>query len=59
MKLFTFQDYRKMELIQDAFIVMTPALLIIVSILWLLRNDWAPIVPMRLTNLITLYLHLY
>jgi hypothetical protein len=57
MKAFNFYHYRKMELMQDAFIVMTPALLII--ILWLLRDDWAPIVPMRLTNLITLYLHLY
>ena len=59
MKLFTFQDYRKMEVRQGAFMVLIPALLMLGGSLWVYNNEWVLEFPMQLTNLFTLYFHLY
>lgn len=56
MKSFNFHHYRKMEMMQDSFIVLTPAILIFVGILWFYKKDW---VPMQLTHLIASFLPLY
>jgi hypothetical protein len=53
MKPSDFHHYRKTEIVQDAFIVLTPAILILVGILWFFRKDW---LPMQLTHLITSFL---
>jgi hypothetical protein len=40
MKPFNFHHYRKMEMVQDAFIILTPPILMLVGILWFFRGDW-------------------
>lgn len=42
MKPFNSQRYRKKEMVQDAFIVLTPPILTFVGILWFFREEWVP-----------------
>lgn len=56
MKPVNFLHYRKMEMVQDAFIVLTPAILILVGVLWFFRKDW---IPLGWTNVIASFLQIY
>jgi len=45
-----------MQMVQDAFIVLTPPILMLVGVLWFYSND---LLPMRFTHVLTSFLSLY
>jgi len=56
MKRFDFQNYRASLMLQDTLIVLMPAILALIGILWFFRKDW---IPMQLTHLLASFLSLY